>query len=53
VAWLKAKRDEMGLTALGKLLGVEGANLGKVIEGRRRPSKALLGKLKPSIREVR
>ena len=32
VAWLKAKLDEIGLTALAKMLGMDGANLGKVIE---------------------
>ena len=37
VAWLKAKRDEIGLVALAKLLGVDAANWGKVIEGRRKP----------------
>jgi hypothetical protein len=40
---LKAKRDEIGLTALAKMLGVDAANLGKVIEGKRQPSEALLG----------
>jgi hypothetical protein len=45
VAWLKAKRDEMGLTALAQMLGLDAANLGKVIEGRRRPSKVLLAKI--------
>jgi hypothetical protein len=42
VEWLSAKRDEMGLTALAKMLGVDGANLGKVVEGKREPSMALL-----------
>jgi hypothetical protein len=45
VAWLKAKRDETGLTALAKMLGVDAANLGKVIEGKRKPSKALLARI--------
>ena len=36
VAWLKVKRDEMGLTALAKILGVDSANLTKIIEGKRR-----------------
>ena len=44
VAWLRAKRDEIGLTKLVKMLGVDVANLGKVIEGKRRLSKALLEK---------
>ena len=35
VAWLKAKRDEIGLAALAKTLGMDAANLGKVIEGKR------------------
>ena len=38
VAWLKTKRDEIGLTALAKMLDVDAANLGKVIEGKRKPS---------------
>ncbi len=42
VTWLKAKREEIGLTALAKMLGVDAANLGKVIEGKREPSMALL-----------
>ena len=42
VAWLKAKRDEIGLTALAKMLGVDAANLGKVIVGRRNPPGYLL-----------
>ena len=44
VVWLKMKRDDTGLTALAKMLGVDAANLGKVIEGGRKPSKALLSK---------
>ena len=44
VAWLKAKRDEIGLTALAKMLEVDAANLGKVIEGKRKPSKGVVGK---------
>jgi hypothetical protein len=36
VAWLKAKRDEIGLAALTKLLGVDAANLTKVIAGKRK-----------------
>ncbi len=35
LAWLKAKREEIGLATLAKMLGVDAANLGKVIEGRR------------------
>jgi hypothetical protein len=42
VVWLKAKRDEIGFGALAKMLGVDAANLGKVIEGKRKPSKDLL-----------
>ena len=42
--FVKVKKDEIGLTALGKLLGVDAANLAKVIEGKRKPSKALLMK---------
>jgi hypothetical protein len=34
IAWLKTKLKEVGLTALAKMLGVDVANLGKVIEGR-------------------
>jgi hypothetical protein len=45
VAWLKAKRDAIGLTALAKMLGVDAANLGKMIEGKRKSSKALLAKI--------
>lgn len=45
--WLKAKRDEIGLTALAKMLGVDTANLGKVTAGRRTPSKALIDKISP------
>jgi hypothetical protein len=42
VAWLKVKRDEIGLTALANMLEVDAANLTKVIEGKRKPSMALL-----------
>jgi transcriptional regulator with XRE-family HTH domain len=45
VVWLKAKREEIGLTDLAKILEVDAANLGKVIEGSRKPSKALLTKI--------
>ena len=45
VAWLKAKRDEIGLTALAKQLDVEAANLGKVIEGRRCVPRTMLSKI--------
>ena len=45
VAWLKVKRDEVGFTALAHLLDVDAANLSKVIEGKRRPSKALLANI--------
>jgi hypothetical protein len=46
VAWLKAKRDEIGLTALATTLGVDAANLVKVIEGRRRTSPSIVGKVR-------
>jgi hypothetical protein len=42
VGWLKAKREEMGLTALAKQIGVDAANLGKMIEGKRQFSRAWL-----------
>jgi hypothetical protein len=45
LAWLKAKKDEIGPTVLAKMLEVDAANLGKVIEGRRGPSKPLLTKI--------
>jgi hypothetical protein len=45
VAWLRAKRDVLGLVPLAKLLGLDAANLGKVIECRRAPSKALMEKI--------
>ena len=45
VAWLKAKRDEIGLTALAKMLRVDAANLGKVIEGKRKLSRAIRAKV--------
>jgi len=45
IAWLKAKRDEIGLAALGKELGVDAGNLRKVIFDARGPSKTLLRKL--------
>ena len=45
IAWLMVKRDEIGLTALAKMLGVDAANLGKVIEGKRKPSRALTAKI--------
>jgi hypothetical protein len=48
VEWLKAKRDEIGLTALATLLGVDAANLGKVIEGTRRVSHAISTQTKTS-----
>ena len=41
VAWLKAKRNEIGLAALASMLEVDAANLGKIIEGRRNPPKTL------------
>ena len=45
VAWLKVKREEIGLVALAKVLDADAANLAKVIEGKRRPSRALLAKI--------
>ena len=45
VAWLKSKRDETGLIALAKMLGVDAANLGNVISGRRTPSKPVIDKI--------
>jgi hypothetical protein len=41
LTWLLAKRAEMGLTDLSKMLGVDAANLGKVIVGNRRVSRSL------------
>jgi hypothetical protein len=41
VVWLKAKRDELGLVALAKTLGVDAANLGKVTAGKRKPGRML------------
>jgi hypothetical protein len=45
IVWLKAKREDIGLVALAKMLDVDVANLGKVVEGSRKPSKALLTKI--------
>ena len=45
IGWLKAKRDEIGLADLAKLLGTDAANLGKMIDGRRKPSRAWLAKI--------
>jgi hypothetical protein len=50
--WLKAKREELGLVALAELIGFDAANLGKTIERRRKPSKALLARI-ASLREQR
>jgi hypothetical protein len=41
ITWLKAKRDEIGLSALAKMLGADAANLAKVIERKRKPSRLL------------
>ena len=46
IAWLKAKRDGIGLTALAKMLSADTANLAKVIEGRRRSSRSMSQRLK-------
>ena len=45
IAWLKAKRDEIGLAAFAKLLELDAANLAKVIEAKRKASKTLLAKI--------
>jgi putative sterol carrier protein len=45
VEWLKVKRDEIGLSRLTKMLGTDAANLSKVIEGKRKPSNAVLTKI--------
>jgi hypothetical protein len=45
IEWLTAKRNWMGLAMLAKMLGVDAANLGKVIEGKRKPSNAVLSKI--------
>jgi hypothetical protein len=45
VEWLKVKRHEIGLAPLAKMLGTDAANLGKVIEGKRKPSNAVLTKI--------
>ncbi len=42
VEWLKAKRDEMGLVAPANLLDVDAANLAKVIEEKRKPSRGIV-----------
>jgi hypothetical protein len=41
ITWLKAKRDEIGLSALAKMLGADAANLAKVIERKRKPPRLL------------
>jgi hypothetical protein len=43
--WLEAKQDEIGLAALAKMLGVDAANLGKVIEGKRALSADAMAKI--------
>ena len=45
VEWLKVRRDEIGLAPLAKMLGADATNLGKVIEGKRKPSNAVLTKI--------
>ena len=45
VAWLRAKRNEIGLTALSKMLGVDAANLGKVISEERKVGKRMVTKI--------
>jgi hypothetical protein len=49
VAWLKTKRDEIGLTAFAKVLGVDGANLGKAIEGKRKLPRVVLLKIESTL----
>jgi DNA-binding transcriptional regulator PaaX len=46
IAWIKAERDEIGLTALAKLLGVDAANFGKMIEGKRNLPSSLMQKIR-------
>ncbi len=45
VAWLRTKRNEIGLTALADMLGVDPANLGKVVEGKRNLPRDILLKI--------
>jgi hypothetical protein len=45
VAWLRGKREEIGLGALAMLLKVDAANLAKVIEGKRKLPQAILSKI--------
>lgn len=45
VEWLKAKRDNMGLVALAKMLGFDPANLTKVIEGKRKLPRTVFSKI--------
>ena len=45
VAWLKVKREEIGLAGLARLLDTDVANLAKVIEGKRKPAAIVLNKL--------
>jgi hypothetical protein len=45
VGWLEARRDEIGLTALAKILDSNASNLRKMIEGSRKPSKAILARI--------
>jgi hypothetical protein len=46
IAWLKAKRQEMGLGGVAKLLNADVANLGKMIDGKRKFSDALASKIR-------
>jgi hypothetical protein len=48
VAWLSSRYKDMGLTALAKLYGVDAANLGKVIAGKRPASRFLTIKIRRS-----
>jgi hypothetical protein len=45
VAWLRTKRNEIGLTALADMLGIDAANLGKVVEGKRNLPREILLKI--------
>ena len=46
VAWLKKMREEIGLTALAKMLSIDGPNLQKVIGGKRNPPGSIMQKFR-------
>jgi plasmid maintenance system antidote protein VapI len=48
VALLSARCKDLGLTAMAKLLGVDAANLAKVIAGKRPASQFLMIKIRRS-----